>query len=232
MKKLIIACVVIIICYFFIQTFFGTLRNVNTMAWVITCENRLKNIWQCIKQYKEDWDGSFPQSLSQLALYTEDSLPECPGESSAYCYLAPSDRLIKPLCWDSKTHYHKFDKKPYKRNVLFTDGHIESLREKDFFQLMKKFGISNPDNTFSKYVPSPEMSKDIEPVPHEELIKVLENTDISDINKLRDAFYQYPIQQQLETVAYSLSQGIYCDKAVRLITGNRKLLNINFISRI
>jgi hypothetical protein len=226
MKKIIFIIVVIAFAYLCLNIFFGALRNVNTMAWVLTCKNHLKDIWQSIEQYQEDWDGSFPQSLSQIN--TQNSIPKCPGDSWDYCYLAPSDKGIKPLCWDSQTHYHKFDHKPYKRNVLFSDGHIESLDEKDFFRIMQKYGISDPNNTFSKYIPPLNISKEIEPIPHQELLDILEKTDFSEIGKLREDFYKYPIQQQLETIAYTLSKGIYSDKTVRLMTGNRDLLNTSF----
>jgi hypothetical protein len=73
---------------------------------------------------------------------------------------------------------------------------------------MQKYGISNPNNTFSKYEPFTVPSKYVEPVPHQELLGILENTDISEIEKLREDFYKYPVQQQLETIAYTLSQGI------------------------
>jgi len=132
MKQIIIILVLLFLGYFFLQTFFRVMRNVNTMAHVLTCENELKDIWQHIDQYREDWDGTFPQSLSQI--YTQDEIPKCFGSSQEYCYLALVEKRIRPLCWDSETHCHKFDHKPYKRNVLFSDGHIESLYEKDFFK--------------------------------------------------------------------------------------------------
>jgi prepilin-type processing-associated H-X9-DG protein len=231
MKKIIfILFLIIFICFFIIL---DSLSLINTTARVLGCVNNLKDIWQYIEQYKVDWDGSLPQSLSQLDFYGD--LPRCPGDrekdetsrSWDYCYLAPSDKGIKPLCWDSETHHYKI-KKPYKRNVLFTDGHIESLDEKDFFRLMQKYGISDPNNTFSKYIPPSNISKEIEPVPHQGLLDILEKTDISEIEKLREIFYKYPIQQQLETIAYTLSKGIYSDKTVRLMTGNRDLLNTGF----
>ena len=226
MKQIILVLFILLLGWFFLINSFKVLRNVNTMGWVLTCQNELKDVWQYIEQYQDDWDGSFPQSLSQI--FSKDTLPCCTVGSRGYCYLAPIHNEIRPLCWDSETHCHKFDHKPYKRNILFSDGHVESFNEKDFFQLMQKFGISDPNSTFSKYIPLPNVSKDIEPIVHQELLDVLEKTDISEIEKLREEFYQYPIDQQLETIAYTLSQGIYSDKTIRLMTGNRDLLNTSF----
>jgi len=130
------------------------------------CRRNLEKVANAIKLYQKDSNEVLPHSLAKLKPYygvlyrkDHDGIPICTGNRSetedtsyAWPYVYSSSLLIDanavPICWDSKSH--RIDlllRSPYfTRNVLFSDGHIETLSEQKFFALMHKYGVDDPND--------------------------------------------------------------------------------------
>lgn len=59
----------------------------------------------------------------------------------------PNSKDIQPICWDSQLHRIKGCVFPdiCRRNVLFSDGHVETMSERKFLKLMRQYSIEQPN---------------------------------------------------------------------------------------
>jgi hypothetical protein len=124
---------------------FGALIGLNDLIRSKQCLQTLRAIASAIEVYRADHGGSLPPSLLEVKsciqgtyIHGPNGVPICvgnrnekeDGEYAQYIYdpVVSSER-IRPICWDSKPHRMKLIILPdvLKWNVLYTDGHIETL---------------------------------------------------------------------------------------------------------
>jgi len=67
-----------------------------------------------------------------------------------------SSSNIRPICWDSKPHRikHLFLPDSLKWNILYSDGHIETLNHRKFFKELLRFVSKKPDVLAKMELPS------------------------------------------------------------------------------
>ena len=129
---------------------------------MLMCENTLKMIANAARLYQDEWEGQWPPSLLELGPYYEgkykpgpNKIPRCPGNgtltgdtgSSDYFYYLPTTGEIVPVCWDSKPHLCRGVLSPdtFSWNVLYSDGHIERLNERELFRELFLLAKTNPE---------------------------------------------------------------------------------------
>lgn len=98
------------------------------------CMNNLKQIGLALRLYAQDYNGKFPRELKELCPnYILRATLWCPGDnkiSKSYVYvkgLTSKDRH-SILAYDTSPDHHDGEG----RNVLFVDGHVEWMVEKEF----------------------------------------------------------------------------------------------------
>ena len=146
--------------------------SINAHAHRLMCENTLKAIARAIELYEADFDGALPPSLLELNPYVEKkyrrSGPKgirCPGDrgenetSDSWDYVyqpSLSNIAVRPVCWDSKPHHSKGIVLPdvVRWNVLYSDGHIETLNHRKFFKELLRFVSRKPDVLAKMELPS------------------------------------------------------------------------------
>ena len=147
--------------------------SINVHAHRLMCENTLKEIAHAIELYRADWDGVLPLSLLELNPYVEEKyrgfgpkgIPRCPGDrgedetSDSWDYVyqpSLSNIAVRPICWDSKPHHSKGIVLPdvVRWNVLYSDGHIETLNDRKFFKELLRFVSRKPDALAKMELPS------------------------------------------------------------------------------
>lgn len=106
-----------------------------------SCTIKLKNIGLEIATYRGSHNGDYPPSLEELSLSA--SLLQCPSEPSPgpepdYVYAAPTDKNSH----DAMIACDIYPFHPRLRNVLFADGHVQSVSEEDFQR-----DIGDPQNS-------------------------------------------------------------------------------------
>jgi hypothetical protein len=149
--------VIIMILYFLLLSLGDVSQHVNTKARILLCENHLKIIAKAIILYQDDWNGQWPESFEAMKQYYEDPnyIPKCPGnrndqetsDSWDYYFYKPRIKGIVPVCWDSKPHRFREAFLPDRLvwNVLYSDGHVESLEQNEFLKALEILAATNPD---------------------------------------------------------------------------------------
>jgi hypothetical protein len=159
--RVILVFLVLFLCIF-LFTLINTPIIMNSYGSKLMCENTLKMIANAAKLYQDKKDGQWPPSLLELGPYYEgkykpgpNSIPKCPGGGSLtgdtadsdYIYYQPIANEVIPVCWDSKPHRTKGVLLPdtFSSNVLYSDGHIERLSERELFRELFPLAKTNPD---------------------------------------------------------------------------------------
>jgi len=157
-NSIFIAIVFIILIPFAILVLIADFANsANVYGKMLLCERNLNAIAKAIESYKAEFDSQWPESLEVMEKYYQyNRIPKCPGNRNEqetsdpwiYYYFKPLDEGIVPVCWDSKPHYNKrakFFPSIKQWNVLYSDGNVESLSEKDVFRELFILAKKNPD---------------------------------------------------------------------------------------
>jgi hypothetical protein len=164
MKKHIkVSILVICICVAFLLLIFASLIFISEVAYIsnakahiLMCKKTLEETWRAFELYKKDFNGALPPSLFELRPYMKEAQPKCPGDREEdeksysrdyFYYNMLSSKEPRPICWDSKPHRIRSRLLPdaYIWNVLYTDGHVESLNRREFLSLMRSIGIRDPN---------------------------------------------------------------------------------------
>ena len=157
-KKVFLALLVSIsILYILLLFVVDILNSFNVYGRIFRCESKLKVISEAMNLYQADWDGQWPESLEAMKkYYPYNRIPVCPGNRNeqetndyqSYYYFKPKVEECVPVCWDSNPHYNirrNLIPDTKKWNVLFSDGHIEELNEKELFGELSQLSKTNPD---------------------------------------------------------------------------------------
>ena len=161
-RRIILGSLVVLIVLCCALAWDGLLRF-NGFGSVLQCRRKLRDIAAAFDAYRNESEGDWPPRLRALVPYMRDVpspadwVPMCVGNRQGDCaygwpYVFRSDVKhtdVEPICWDSQPHRIKgaFFPDIYVRNVLFNDGHVETLSEGKFLRLMQKSGVTEP-NTF------------------------------------------------------------------------------------
>lgn len=161
-KLRIIGAIFLISVLIFLFLFLSALVKSNTLGRLLVCEDTLKVIFHAIELYRADFNGDQPPSLLELKpyiekryLHGEQGLPGCVGNRNEdetsdtweYCYYPSLSKEIRPICWDSQPHCLKSLLGPdiYIWNVLYSDGRVERLHEREFFRELSILISNKPD---------------------------------------------------------------------------------------
>jgi len=161
-KRRIIGTIFLISILIFLFLFLSALVKSNTLGRLLVCEDTLKVIFHAIELYRADFNGDQPPSLWELKpyiekryLHGEQGLPRCVGNRNEdetsdtweYCYCPSLSKEIRPICWDSQPHCLKSLLGPdiYIWNVLYSDGRVERLHEREFFRELSILISNKPD---------------------------------------------------------------------------------------
>lgn len=158
-KKIFIGILVAILILYFLLLFIeDAFNSSNISGRMLGCENQLKMIAKAMNLYRIEWDGQWPESLEAMKKYfvPPNRIPKCPGERNEdetsdyriYFYFKPKVEEVVPVCWDSKPHYNKKAKlfpSIKKWNVLYSDGDIERLFERELLRELSQLANTNPD---------------------------------------------------------------------------------------
>ena len=170
-KRRIIGVIFLVSALVFVFLFLNALVGSNTIGRLLVCENTLKEIARAIELYRADFNGALPPSLLELKpyiekryLHGEQGLPRCVGNRNEdetsdtweYCYYPSSSKEISPICWDSQPHRMKslLGSDIYLWNVLYSDGHVERLHEKEFFRELSILISNKPDLLTQMKIPN------------------------------------------------------------------------------
>ena len=120
------------------------------IARAMLCRNNLAELGLALRMYRDDYNAQLPPSLEPLPRYLgRDFLFTCPTDSMArnggYAYLYLPVKDPKPsdmVCWDPVPHVTRHGILRYlsttQRNVLFADGHVNTVSEAEFQILYAK----------------------------------------------------------------------------------------------
>ena len=114
-----------------------------------SCVVKLKNIGLEVISYRQSHNGDYPPSVQDLSLPA--SLLQCPSEPSPgpepdYVYAAPTDKNSHDAMIACETNTNH----PRLRNVLFADGHVQSMSEDEFQREIGDPQNSNLETALSK----------------------------------------------------------------------------------
>lgn len=161
-KRRIIGAIFLISALVFVFLFLDALVGINTRGRLLVCENTLKAVACAIELYRADFNGALPPSLLELKpyiekryLHGEQGLPRCVGNrnekegSNTWSYVydpALSNNHVRPICWDSKSHRikHLFLPDSLRWNILYSDGHVETLNDRKLFKELLRFVSKKP----------------------------------------------------------------------------------------